>query len=108
MAYNIKGHAIFMADGTEIHNVIDHNLVVNVIRSWSLLNTDQLPASYWIRNPDNDFTGNRAAGSDGFGFWFNLPDHPVGVLNDPYKCPNGRALGKFDDNAAHTTNIGLM
>jgi hypothetical protein len=46
--------------------------------SWSLLNTDQTPASFWITNPDNIFRGNHAAGSDRYGFWFDTKPGPMG------------------------------
>ena len=106
VAYSIKGHAIFLNDGSEINNVIGYNLVVNTVLSWSLLNTDSVPSCFWIRNPKNSISGNRAAGSDGYGFWLNLPDHPTGVLYDPNKCPSGQVLGAFNDNGAHTCTKG--
>jgi hypothetical protein len=45
---------------------------------------------------------NRAAGSEGYGFWFNLPPTPFGVNNNPGICPFQQALQAFDNNAAHT------
>lgn len=50
-----------------------------VMLSWNLLNTDAIPAGFWIKNPDNILVGNRVAGSEGMGFWIDLPDHPLGV-----------------------------
>jgi len=70
--YNTMGHSIFIEDAIETKNVIKNNLVVSTYRSWSLLNTDQTPASFWITRPDNIFIGNHAAGSDRYGFWFDL------------------------------------
>merc|ERR1712125_66062 len=39
--------------------------------SFSMLVSDQTPATFWIRNPSNFFRNNHAAGSHSFGFWFD-------------------------------------
>jgi len=61
-----------MEDAVERKNYMAYNLVTMTKRSWSLLNTDQSPASFWITNPDNDFIGNHAAGSDRYSYWYDL------------------------------------
>lgn len=68
------GHTVFIEDASERKNIIKDNLVINTLESWSLLNTDQTPASFWITHPDNQFIGNHAAGSNRYGFWFDLQD----------------------------------
>jgi hypothetical protein len=70
--YNVKGHNIFIEDAVERNNYIYKNLIMRTKRSWSLLNTDQTPAGIWITNPDNIFIDNHAAGSDRYGYWFDL------------------------------------
>lgn len=72
--YNVMGHTVFIEDASERKNIIKDNLVINTLESWSLLNTDQTPASFWITHPDNQFIGNHAAGSNRYGFWFDLQD----------------------------------
>jgi hypothetical protein len=73
-----------------------------------MLDTDQMPASYWITNPDNIYIGNHAAGSDHCNFWFKLDDHPSGPSATKSVCPNGVKLGTFKDNVAHSaTRYGL-
>lgn len=72
-------------------------------RSWSLLNTDQTPAGIWITNPDNDFIGNHAAGSDRYGFWYDLQEHSIGPSADTNVCPENEQVGVFKDNHAHST-----
>ena len=72
VGFDIMGHAIFLEDGVERKNLITNNLIMMVKRSMSLLNTDQTPACFWITNPDNNFVGNHAAGSDRYGFWYDL------------------------------------
>ncbi len=44
-----------------------------------LLPTDGSPATFWVTNPDNVVSNNVAAGSQGNGFWYALPEHPTGL-----------------------------
>ena len=85
--YKNIGHSVFIEDGIETDNEIISNLVLDTRRTFSLLVTDQTPASFWIQHPDNKFIGNHAAGSDRYGFWFDLPDNPTGPSADPTICP---------------------
>lgn len=56
--------------GNEYGIVIKNNLVIAHYPSTVMLNTDRYPAAFWITNPTNFITGNRAAGGahDGFAF----------------------------------------
>jgi hypothetical protein len=73
-----------------------------------MLDTDQMPASFWITNPDNTYIGNHAAGSDHCNFWYKLDDHPSGPSATTSICPKGAKLGLFTDNVAHSgTRYGL-
>lgn len=56
-------------DGIETNNRYINNLGVLTRGSSSLLNTDQIPATFWITNPQNTFIGNAAAASRAYGFW---------------------------------------
>ena len=100
--YNTKGHTVFVEDGVETKNRIEYNLVINTEPSFSLLNTDTTPACYWITNPDNIFVGNHCAGSDHYGFWFDMPGHPTGPSATRTICPMNVKLGEFRDNVAHS------
>lgn len=60
---------IFQEDGIETNNMYLNNLGVLTLGSSSLLNTDQIPAVFWITNPQNTFRGNAAAASRAYGFW---------------------------------------
>jgi hypothetical protein len=40
VAYEVKGHTIFIEDAVETNNYIKNNLIIKTKRSWSLLNTD--------------------------------------------------------------------
>ena len=109
VVFDVRGHAIFIEDGTETRNVIAHNLVAVVRPIWSLLAVDQSPAAFWIVNPDNDVYGNVAAGSSHYGFWYRNLEAPDGIsgmikLDEGEQlCPNFTPLGRFDGNVAHST-----
>ena len=61
--YNIKGHAIFIETAIEEKNLIEYNLVVKVVTSFSLLASDQQPAGIYVTNPNNHFIGNSVSSS---------------------------------------------
>ena len=69
VAYHTMGHTVFIEDAAETNNLIEDNLIVQTMRSWSLLNTDQTPACFWITHPQNIFRRNHAAGSDRSATW---------------------------------------
>ena len=102
VVYKTMGHAIFIEDAAETKNLIEDNLVIDVRRSWSLLNTDQTPASFWITNPDNIFRRNHAAGSDRYSYWFDTQATAIGPSFDVNVCPENTKLGEFVDNVAHS------
>jgi hypothetical protein len=103
VAYNVKGHTFFIEDAAETHNYLENNLAILTKKSWSLLNSDQSPASFWITHPNNIFRGNHAAGSDNYGFWFDTKPNPTGPSFDPNICPENEPLGEFTNNVAHST-----
>mmetsp|Transcript_27798 Transcript_27798/g.24414 ORF Transcript_27798/g.24414 Transcript_27798/m.24414 type:complete len:685 (+) Transcript_27798:1989-4043(+) len=103
VAYWNKGHAYFIEDGIETNNLYEDNLAINTISSESLLTTDQTPACFWITNPNNIWRRNRCGGSDRYGFWFDLREHPTGASATTSVCPRGERLGVFEDNEAHST-----
>jgi len=102
VAYNVMGHTIFIEDAIETKSYIYKNLVMRTIRSWSLLNTDQTPACFWITHPDNDFVENHCGGSDRYGYWYDLQDHSIGPSADTNICPFNSKVGLFRFNHAHS------
>jgi len=102
VAYDTMGHSIFIEDAAETNCLIQKNLIIQTKRSWSLLNTDQTPASFWITHPNNDIRDNRAAGSDRYGYWYDTQKTAMGPSYDPGVCPEGAKLGRFDGNVAHS------
>ena len=102
VAYRTMGHTFFIEDAQEEVNTISENLGMDTRRSWSLLNTDQTPATFWITNPNNNFENNRAAGSHRYGYWFDLQPHPAGLSPDNCIWVETRRLGSFVGNHAHS------
>jgi hypothetical protein len=102
VAYHVKGHNVFIEDAAETKNLITNNLVMKTVRSMSLLNTDQTPGSFWITHPDNQFLGNHAAGSDRYGFWYDLQDHAMGPSANINICSKNAKFGAHKNNTAHS------
>ncbi len=122
LCYDHIGHGIFLEDGSERFNIIRRNVVLltkkpaeneNLLDSDRIFSGDQnaSPASYWITNPNNIFTDNIAAGTEGTGYWFAFPQqplrdsltHPSFIGLKPYEEP----LGEFKGNTAHSCTNGL-
>ena len=113
VAYDNMGHAFFFEDSVETKNVVTGNLGALTKPSFAMANTDQTPATFWITNPDNYVNDNVAAGSQNYGFWFDVAPGPRGasvncVLGDPIcptttaMCPQHTTILQFRDNAAHS------
>jgi hypothetical protein len=102
VAYNIYGHGIFIEDAIETNNELSNNLVIQTMSSWSLLSTDQSPASFWITHPNNNLIGNHAAGSEKYGFYYDLQTNPTGPSYTTDICPQFEKLGTFANNTAHS------
>jgi hypothetical protein len=102
VAHEVMGHTVFIEDAIETKNQIKENLIMNTQRSWSLLNTDQSPACFWITNPHNDFIGNRCGGSDRYAYWYDLQINAMGPSANNAICPENDKVGVFRDNHAHS------
>jgi len=105
------GHGFFLEDGIEHNNTIVGNLgVLGRVPAATerLLASDSRPATFWITNPDNVVRGNVAAGSNGFGFWFALPEHPTGMSTTTSVWPRHTALREFSGNVAHSNRNGAL
>jgi G8 domain len=103
VCFDHLGHGFFMEDGAERRNVFAGNLGLGTREvDDGLLPTDENPATFWITNPDNTFRNNVAAGSDGFGFWYALPEHPTGLSHGNELWPRRTPLREFSGNVAHS------
>jgi cell migration-inducing and hyaluronan-binding protein len=111
VAYDAVGHCYFFEDGAETKNTMEGNLGLYTRRpaaGQELLPSDINPATFWVTNPDNIVRNNVAAGSQSFGFWYALPEHPTGVshtaANDANVWPRRTPLGEFSGNVAHSND----
>ena len=105
VCYDHVGHGFFLEDGGETGNVFRGNLGFRTRepKKNPLLPSDEDPATFWITNPDNTFVNNHAAGSDQFGFWYALPEHPTGLSNGEKSVwPRRTPLKLFRGNVAHS------
>ena len=62
----------------------------------------QEPATFWISNPSNNWTGNVAAGSQSSGFWFELQLRGTRASMFPNLHPKSSPLVDFKNNVAHS------
>ena len=78
----------------------------------TLLPSDNTVTAYWITNPDNVFIDNVAAGSDENGFWWSLPEHPIGKFEgteiSKNTWPRRTRMAEFRGNVAHSNFDGFM
>jgi hypothetical protein len=73
-----------------------------------MLQTDISVASFWVTHPSNNFRYNHAAGSDFYGFWYEIKPKPDGPSASNDVCPMGNPLGESKHNVAHSnTRFGL-
>ena len=107
VGYHALGHCFFFEDGAERGVKLLRNLGVETLRPPAekrLLDTDSVPATFWIQHPNNIVRGNAAAGSEGNGFWYDLPEHPTGLSETTAYSPRRGAFGEFSNNVAHSNN----
>ncbi|MDT8398862.1 MAG: G8 domain-containing protein, partial [Pseudomonadales bacterium] len=137
VTYNTVGHCFFMEDAVETGNQVVKNLGIQTkchptlacqptnlgvpgergapggqSSDDVLLPSDNTAATFWITNPSNDYIDNVAAGSDSTGFWFSLPEHPIGAFQGTERStitwPRRMPQGAFRGNVAHSNFDGLM
>lgn len=109
VCYDHLGHGFFLEEGAETGNRLVGNLGILGRRpngAARLLPSDERPATFWVTNPDNHLEGNVAAGSQGIGFWYALPERPLGPSAGEPDLPRRTPLGVFRNNVAHTNQRG--
>lgn len=55
-----------------------------------------------MTHPTNFARYNRLAGSDFYGMWLEIKEHPDGPSATNSICPQGLPIGNFDSNVAHS------
>lgn len=106
-----QGHCVFLEDSVEMNNHIEHNLVINVRNmpgGKQLLPSDNQAAGFWITNPNNRFFMNVVAGAESIGFWYALPESPLGLSKSVNIKPYLQPLAEFRRNIAHGCDDGLF
>ncbi|XP_062600839.1 fibrocystin-L-like [Saccostrea cucullata] len=102
VAYDTMGGAMFLEDGIETRNILQYNLLLLVKASSSLQNDDNVPAAFWVTNPDNTVQHNAAAGGTHFGFWYRMHKHPDGPSFTTSICPQNVPVDIFFNNTVHS------
>jgi hypothetical protein len=118
VCHDIKGHAIFIEDGTERRNVIEDNLVTQVRSPVDALAVSQhekrghmcgSAAAYWLTNPDNTVRRNVAVDAQGNGFWLSYARQTVKEGRPVALRPNSLQHAPFAFNTARGNgNLGVM
>jgi hypothetical protein len=116
VGYKSVGHGFFLEDGTEVNNVLDHNLAA-VIGPGKPLPKQVIPfdpnrgAGFWFANCQNQFTRNVAAECAEYGYRFDCkrtddydPIRPIRQPDGTVKKQDTRVMPfiRFQDNEAHT------
>ncbi|MEO1029268.1 MAG: G8 domain-containing protein [Pseudomonadota bacterium] len=96
VTYETIGHSYYLEDGDETGNILVGNLGINTRGAASeavaAVDSDfSEPTTFWIKNPDNTFIDNHAAGSEDKGFWTDARGDSIG-------------LTAFIGNTAHSTD----
>ncbi|CAI5515198.1 unnamed protein product [Closterium sp. Naga37s-1] len=115
VAFNTRGHCFMVEEGGEQGNSFIRNLGVwtrPVKVKISSDETDDEPSTFWITNPNNNYIGNVAAGSEDTGFWLELRDEVRGLSSQwplintliPF---NYHRVGTFAGNVAHSCDTGF-
>jgi len=114
VAFNTAGHCYILEDGGETKNVVRRNLGATTRAVQTLISdaeSDNLPATFWLLNPDNDFVSNVAAGSAFSGYWFEVNARVRGSSRDLHPSdyyPREQPLKLFLDNVAHSNRHNGM
>jgi len=109
VAYDTRGHCFMLEDGVEMSNSFNGNIGALTRKVSTLISsdeTDNSPATFWITNPSNSFSGNVAAGSEGSGYWFEMRTAVRGPSAMTAEAegmkPHLMDLRLFDGNSAHS------
>ncbi|MBA4029564.1 MAG: hypothetical protein C0478_01400 [Planctomyces sp.] len=115
VGYRSVGHGFFLEDGTEVYNVLDHNLAVEATAG-KPLPQQAIPfdnnrgAGFWWANCLNTFTRNTAVDCDEYGYRFEARETVDFNPRRPILQPDGQTLEQdirtlpfvlFSGNEAH-------
>ena len=69
-----------------------------------MLQTDMTVAGIWVTHPTNFVRFNHFGGSDFYGLWLEIKNHPDGPSATRGVCPQGMPIGDYSHNVAHSNN----
>ncbi|KAL7531274.1 hypothetical protein ACHAXR_003949, partial [Thalassiosira sp. AJA248-18] len=107
VAWNTRGHCYATETGTEVNNIFKNNLGSHTMKLWfHNTQSDSLnfwtgkhtAATFWVRNMNNEWIGNVAAGSESLGWWIEMRE-----LNGDQKTLE--PISSFRDNVAHSNKV---
>ncbi|WP_435009092.1 G8 domain-containing protein [Tundrisphaera lichenicola] len=116
VGYKSVGHGYFLENGTEVNNILDHNLAALVLPGKPQVDQEvsfdlNRGAGFWWANSQNSFTRNVAAECAEYGYRFDSkktesydPIRPILQPDGSLKKQDTRILPfvRFEDNEAHT------
>lgn len=112
VAWRTSGHCFVLEDGIETENEFVANVGVAthaLERAHTLPGeSDDEPATFWLANPENSLVANIAAGSAGYGYWYELLQRVRGPSAERAPAgydPSSAPLGRFEDNVAHSHRL---
>lgn len=119
VGYQSVGHGFFLEDGTEQHNILDHNLAVQAFRGKKLprqvLGFDENEgAGFWWANGRNTFTRNVACENDAYGFRYEIARRSNFEPTLTLRLEDGRTevrdvrtlpFYRFDSNESHSEGL---
>jgi hypothetical protein len=122
VGFQSVGHGYFLEDGTEVYNLLDHNLGVQAYAG-KRLSEQVLPfddnegAAFWWANGRNTLVRNVGCENDQYGFRYDMQhtsqfdSHlPILQADGSKKSLDVRTIPiwRFDDNEAHTNFAGMV
>ncbi|HJT30537.1 MAG TPA: G8 domain-containing protein [Pirellulales bacterium] len=122
VGFQSVGHGYFLEDGSEVYNLLDHNLGVQAYAGRRLPN-QVLPfdenegAAFWWANGRNTLVRNIGCENDQYGFRYDMQRTsgfdavlPVVQADGSKKPVDVRTIPiwRFDDNEAHTSFAGMV
>lgn len=122
VGFQSVGHGYFLEDGTEVYNLLDHNLGVQAYQGKRLPNQvlpfdDNEGAAFWWANGRNTLVRNVGCESDQYGFRYDMQhtsqfdSHlPIVQADGSKQTVDVRTIPiwRFDDNEAHTNFAGMV
>ena len=122
VGFQSVGHGYFLEDGTEVYNLLDHNLGVQAYRGKRLPDQvlpfdDNEGAAFWWANGRNTLVRNVGCENDQYGFRYDMQrtsqfdsELPILQADGSKKSLDVRTIPiwRFDDNEAHTNFAGMV